>query len=126
MCLTYTRGLIQFSNCAGLTRLLSMALIYVWHIQSSGFRFLTCVYKQRFVNESEYYYKDAISKPTSNMILNRLEKYSKTCVNGHSKIDKTKILMTYGSLMKVQSIAECSPWGMLPLEQSTMLLTCIK
>ena len=28
--------------------------------------------------------------------------------NGHSKIDKTKILMTNGSLMKVESIAECS------------------
>ena len=27
---------------------------------------------------------------------------------GHSKIDKTKVLMTHGSLMKVQSIAEWS------------------
>ena len=33
--------------------------------------------------------------------------------NGHSKIDKTKILMTNGSLMKVESIAECSPWSIL-------------
>ena len=33
--------------------------------------------------------------------------YSKTCVNGHSKINKTKILMANGSLMKVESIAEC-------------------
>ena len=33
--------------------------------------------------------------------------------NSHSKIDKTKILMTNGSLMKVKSIAECSPWGIL-------------
>ena len=39
--------------------------------------------------------------------------YSKTCVNGHSKIDKTKILMTNGSLMKVESIAECSLWSIL-------------
>ena len=29
-------------------------------------------------------------------------------LNGHSKIDKTKVLKTNGSLMKVQSIAECS------------------
>ena len=29
------------------------------------------------------------------------------------KIDKTKILMTNGSLMKVESIAECSPWSIL-------------
>ena len=40
--------------------------------------------------------------------------------NGHSKIDKTKVLMTNGSLMKVKSIAEC------PLEHSAILLTCIK
>ena len=30
---------------------------------------------------------------------------------GHSKIDKTKILMTNGSLLKVKSIAECSSWA---------------
>ena len=29
-------------------------------------------------------------------------------LHGHSKIDKTKILKTNGSLMKVESIAECS------------------
>ena len=34
-------------------------------------------------------------------------------LNGHSKMDKTKILMTNGSLMKVESIAECSPWSIL-------------
>ena len=34
-------------------------------------------------------------------------------LNAHSKIDKTKILMTNGSLMKVKSIAECSPWSIL-------------
>ena len=30
-----------------------------------------------------------------------------------SKIDKTKVLRTNGSLMKVKSIAECSPWSIL-------------
>ena len=29
-------------------------------------------------------------------------------LNGHSKIDKIRILMTNGSLMKAESIAECS------------------
>ena len=29
-------------------------------------------------------------------------------INGHSKIDKTKVLMTNGSSMKDISIAECS------------------
>ena len=33
--------------------------------------------------------------------------------NGHSKIDKTKILMTKGSLMKVKNMTECSPWSIL-------------
>ena len=35
----------------------------------------------------------------------------KPVLNGHSIIDKTKILMTNGSLLKVESIAECSPFG---------------
>ena len=33
----------------------------------------------------------------------------KPVLRGHSKIDKIKILMTNGSLIKVESIAECSP-----------------
>ena len=45
----------------------------------------------------------------------------KPVLSGHSKIDKTKVLMTNGSLMKVKSIAECSP-----LEHSAIILTCIK
>ena len=32
----------------------------------------------------------------------------KPALSGHSKIDKTKVLKTNGSLMKVKSIAECS------------------
>ena len=34
-------------------------------------------------------------------------------LNSHSKIDITKILMTNGSLMKVESIAECSKGSIL-------------
>ena len=37
----------------------------------------------------------------------------KPVLNGHSKIDKTKNLMTNGSVMKVESIAECSLWSIL-------------
>ena len=37
----------------------------------------------------------------------------KPYLSGLSKIDKTKILMINGSLMKVKSIAECSPWSIL-------------
>ena len=39
--------------------------------------------------------------------------FLKPVLRGHSKIDKTKILMTNGSLMKVESIAECSNWSIL-------------
>ena len=46
---------------------------------------------------------DVISDP---LIVSKLKR-------GHSKIDKTKVLMEYGSLMKVESIAECSPWSIL-------------
>ena len=35
--------------------------------------------------------------------------YSKTCVKRLLKIDKTNVFMTNGSLMKVESIAECPP-----------------
>ena len=41
------------------------------------------------------------------------EKYSKTCVKRPLKIDKTKIRMTNGSLIKVESIAEYCPWSIL-------------
>ena len=37
----------------------------------------------------------------------------KPVLSVHSKIDKTKILMTNGSLMKVESIAECSKGSIL-------------
>ena len=39
--------------------------------------------------------------------------YSKTCLKQPLKKDKTKTLITNGSLMKVKSIAECSPWSIL-------------
>ena len=39
--------------------------------------------------------------------------YSKTCLKWSLKIDKTKILMTNGSLMQVESIEECSKWSIL-------------
>ena len=35
-------------------------------------------------------------------------KYSKPFLSSHSKIDKTKVLKTNDSLMKVESIAGCS------------------
>ena len=37
----------------------------------------------------------------------------KPVYNSHSETDKTEILMTNGSLMKVKSIAEYSPWSIL-------------
>ena len=37
----------------------------------------------------------------------------KSVFSGHSKIDKTKIFMSNGCLMKVKSIAECSRWSIL-------------
>ena len=43
----------------------------------------------------------------------------KPVLSGHSKKDKIKVLKPCGSLMQVESIAEC-------LEHSSLLLTCIK
>ena len=38
---------------------------------------------------------------------------SKTCLKRPLKIDKTKVLMENGSLMKINSIAECSKRSIL-------------
>ena len=37
----------------------------------------------------------------------------KPVLSVHSKIDKTHILMINGSIMQVESIADCSPWSIL-------------
>ena len=37
----------------------------------------------------------------------------KLVLSGHLNIDKTKILMENGSLMKDEGIAECSAWSIL-------------
>ena len=37
----------------------------------------------------------------------------KPVLSRHLKIDKTQVLLENGSLMKVESIAECSPWSIL-------------
>ena len=42
-----------------------------------------------------------------------LEYSIKPVLSRHSKIDKTKILMTNGNLMQVKSIAECSDRSIL-------------
>ena len=47
--------------------------------------------------------------------------YSKICVKRPLKIDKTKILLTYGNLVKIVSIAECVPWSIIHY-----FLICIK
>ena len=48
-------------------------------------------------------------------------RYSKPVLSGHSKIDKKKVLMTNGSIVKVKRVAECSKG-----EHSAIHLTCIK
>ena len=37
----------------------------------------------------------------------------KPVLSSHLQIDKTNFLMENGSLMKVENIAECSPWSIL-------------
>ena len=39
--------------------------------------------------------------------------YSKTCLKQPLKKDKTKILIKKSNSMKVERIAECSPWSIL-------------
>ena len=44
---------------------------------------------------------------------NQLLAYSKTCLKGPLKIDKTRVLKTNSNLVKIESIAECSPRSIL-------------
>ena len=48
------------------------------------------------------------TKQTSTTIISLFKNTVKPVLSGHSKKDKTKVLKTNGSLMKVESIAECS------------------
>ena len=63
---------------------------------------------------TEWFEKSNIEKSQQMNMMKEMTgilKYSKTCLNRHSKIDETKALMTVNwllSLMKVKSIAECS------------------
>ena len=77
------------------------------------------------MNQWEMFLKHSPNlQPMDRHILLKLAQrnYSKTCLKQSlKKKDKTKVLKTNGSLMKVESIAECSL-----LEHSAILLTCIK
>ena len=65
----------------------------------------------RTVAKSAYTHKVSIGY--SDITLRCAIRSVKPVLSGHSKIDKTKILMTNGSLMKVKSIAECSKGSIL-------------
>ena len=45
---------------------------------------------------------------TDNDSISKLSNTVKPVLSGHLQIDKTKVFKTNGSLMKVESIAECS------------------
>ena len=85
-----------------------------------------CIYTKKKKNQTKQVKKEkneiwyrAIESGTPST--SKANYYSKTCVKRPLKIDKTNILMTSASLMKVESIAECSPG-----EHSAILLNCIK
>ena len=46
-------------------------------------------------------------------VFTKIQNTVKPVLSDHSKTDKTKTLMTYGTLIKVESIADCSPWSIL-------------
>ena len=61
-----------------------------------------------------------VTKPKVPVWINHSDLYSKTCLKRPLKNRQTKILVTNGSLMKIESVAELS------LEHSAIVLTCIK
>ena len=100
----YTWAMIRFSNCGGLSRMdapcftnmISNFLFY--HVQVLVSALLISLMLEINIT-------NCVAKCCINTV--------KPVLSGHSKIDKTKILMTNGSLMKVESIAECSHWRIL-------------
>ena len=68
------------------------------------------------VNKSHFNKKNSSYSESTNSTKQKVHvgsQYSKTCPKQPLKKDKTKILITNGSLMKVERIAECSPWSIL-------------
>ena len=68
------------------------------------------IYRSTWVTQLQvvsYFCDSIICTPPSN-IKTLIGHTVKPVLNGHPKIDKTKVLKTNGSLMKVESIAECS------------------
>ena len=61
-----------------------------------------CLEKVKFENSLQ---KNKQKKHEKFPIMQRVK--IKPVLSGHSKIDKTKVLKTNGSLMKVEGIAEC-------------------
>ena len=64
-----------------------------------------CLKQKMKVQHCDFY----ICNPVKNVVINTV----KPVLSSHSKIDKTKVLKTNCSLMKVESIAECSPQSIL-------------
>ena len=70
------------------------------------------------MHQTQYYFSKTVFPISSFQMYNfctlvTFEHYqwvftAKSVLSGHSKIDKTKGLKTIGSLMKIESIAECS------------------
>ena len=60
-----------------------------------------------------FYSDDYVEQTGFNATYEETDGTVKPVLSGHSKRDKTKVLKTNGSLMKVESIAECSPWSIL-------------
>ena len=69
------------------------------------------VVKKSHFNKKKKKYRE--SRNSTKQKVHVGSQYSKTCLKQPLKKDKTKILITNGSLMKVESIAECSPWTTL-------------
>ena len=60
-----------------------------------------------------FIFTDIVQNKMANALVDTCTEKLVYMYNGHLKIDKTKVLMTNGSLMKVESIADCSPWSIL-------------
>ena len=60
-----------------------------------------------------FYSDEYVEQAGFNATYEEIDGTANPVLSGRSKRDKTEVLKTNGSLMKVESIAECSPWSIL-------------
>ena len=130
-------NILAFSRLEYPQKLLNVLLLWTYGDQSKAFRFMVgpehCTMISKYgpsftkavgpvnpsllvVKKSHFSKKYSSYSESSNSTKQKVHvgsQNSKICLKQPLKKDKRKILIAFDSLMKVERIAECSPWSIL-------------